>query len=64
MVLNELTEAKIVHGLMEEWKFHQVIAKNDGKYRGTAEGTWMPINGIEIPCIYFLYGAKAHKSNV
>ena len=49
---------------MVEWKFQQVIAKNDGKYRGTAEGTWVPVRGIEIPCIYFLYGPKAHKSNV
>ena len=58
------TLAKVVHGLMVEWKFQQVIAKNDGKYRGTAEGTWVPVRGIEIPCIYFLYGPKAHKSNV
>ena len=22
----------VIHGLMAEWKVHQVIAKNDGKY--------------------------------
>ena len=57
------TLAKIIHGLMVEWKFHQLIAKNDGKYRSTAEGTWVLVGGIEIPCIYFLYEAKVHKSN-
>ena len=49
---------------MIEWKFQQVIAKNDGKYRVTAEGTWVPVSGIEIPCIYFFYGVKARKSSV
>ena len=53
------TLAKIVHGLIAEWKVDQVIAENDG-----TKGTLMPVcYGIEIP-YFFLYGTKTHKSSV
>ena len=35
--------------------------KSLGKHIGAPEGTWVPVIGIEISRIYFLYGAKAHK---
>ena len=38
------TLAKIGHGLIAEWRVHQVIAKNDG-----TEGTLVSLCGIEIP---------------
>ena len=57
------TLANIVHRLMAEWKVHQVILKKDGKHTGAPEGTSMSVSGIKIPCIYFLYGAKARKSS-
>ena len=56
--------AKVVHELMAEWKVHHVLAKADGKHRDAPEGTWMSVSRIEISCIYFLYGAKAHKNSV
>ena len=33
----------------------------DGVHRRAPEGTWIPGGGIELPCTYFLYGAKIHK---
>ena len=30
-----------------------MTAKNDGKHTGETEGTWVPVIGIETPCIYF-----------
>ena len=32
-----------------------MILKNDGKRRGAHEETQLPVSGIEINCIYFLY---------
>lgn len=51
--------AKAVHGLLSWWKVLHVIAKIDGKHRDTPEATWMFGGGIEIPCIYFFYGANS-----
>ena len=56
--------AKVAHELMAGWKVLQLIAKNDGKHRGAPEGTQVNASRIEITCIYFLYGAKAHESSV
>ena len=41
-----------------------MIAKNNGKHSGTPEGTRVSVSEIEIPCIYFSCGKKAHKSSV
>ena len=41
---------KAGHSLMSEWKVLQVIVKFDGKHRGAPEGTWLPVDRIEIPC--------------
>ena len=50
--------SKVVHGLMAEKKFHH------GKHKGAPEGTWVPVtvSGLEIPCIFFVWG-NAHKSS-
>ena len=32
-----------------------MILKNDGKRRGPHEETQLPVSGIEINCIHFLY---------
>ena len=58
------TLAKVVHGLMSEWEVQQVTAKIDGRHRDASGGTWVPVAGIEIPCIEPLYGAKTQKSSV
>ena len=55
---------EVVDGLISEWKTPQVIDKIDSKHRDAALGTWVSNRGIVIPCIYVLYGAKVHKSNV
>ena len=47
-----------------QWKVLQAVANIDGKDRGTPEGTWVPDGGIVTPCVYYLYGAKIHKSSV
>ena len=50
------TLAKIVHGLIAEWKVDQVIAENDG-----TKGTLMPVcYGIEIP-YFFCMGQRLIK---
>ena len=58
------TLAKVIDGLTSEWKALQMIDKTDRKDRVAPEGTWVHGGGIEIPCIYFLYWAKVHESNV
>ena len=40
-----------------------MITKIDGKHGGAPEGTWVSDKRIEIPCIYFLYRLKSHKSS-
>ena len=55
---------KAGHELMLEWKFLQVIVKNNVKHRGAAERTRMPVAKIEIRCFCFLYEGKVHKSSV
>ena len=58
------TLAKVVHGLMSEWKVFQVIATIDGKHIGAPEETWVPVGGINMTFFYLLYGVKVHKSSV
>ena len=53
--------AKLVHGVMSEWKILQMIDKIDEKHKIAPEGTCMPGGGIGIACIYILYGAKIQK---
>ena len=48
-------------GFMWEWNVYQVIVKTDGKHSGVLEKLQLSDAGTEITCIYFLYGAKAHK---
>ena len=55
---------KVGHGLMPEKEIFHVMVKIDVKHRGAAEGTWLPVGRIEIPCFCFLCGVKVHKSNV
>ena len=47
-----------------EWKVLQAMEEIKGKQRVTPKGTWVSVRWIEIPCSYFLCGAKVHKSNV
>ena len=56
--------AKLVHGVMSEWKILQMIDKIDEKHKIAPEGTCMPGGGIGIVCIYILYGAKNYKTNL
>ena len=49
--------AKVVHGLVAEWKFHQMKAKNDVKH----EGTRVLLSRIESSCIYLLKGQRLIK---
>ena len=58
------TIAKVVHGMMSEWKVLPLIVKIDRKHRGAGKGPWVPVGGIEISCNYFLYWVKVHKSSV
>ena len=58
------TLAKLVHGLMSDWKVLQVIANTDGKHRDAPERTWVLVGGTEITNIYFLYGIKVHESSM
>ena len=51
------TLAKVVHGLVAEWKFHQMKAKNDVKH----EGTRVLLSRIESSCIYLLKGQRLIK---
>ena len=37
---------------------------NTGEKRHVPEGTWVPGGGIELPCIYHIYAAKAHKKYI
>ena len=53
--------AKVVHGLVAEWKFHQMKAKNDGEHRGEPEGTRVLLSRIENSCIYLLIGQRLIK---
>ena len=55
---------KVGHGLMPEKEIFHVMVKIDVKHRGAAEGTWLPVGRIEIPCFCFLCGVKVHKSSV
>ena len=55
------TLAKLVHGLMAEWKDHQVIANNDGKHRGTPEGTWVSVSGLRFSAFIFYMGQRLIK---
>ena len=55
------TLAKVVHGLVAEWKFHQMKAKNDGEHRGEPEGTRVLLSRIENSCIYLLIGQRVIK---
>ena len=41
-----------------------MIDKIDDKHTVVPEVTWVPDDGIGIPCIYILYGTKFHKSHV
>ena len=50
--------------LLSEWKVLNIATKITGKHRRAPEGTCVPGGGIEIPCTYFLYGAKIHKKYV
>ena len=56
--------AKLVHGLMSEWKVLQVIVKTTWKHRCALKGTWVHDGEIGIPCIYFLCGVQVHESSV
>ena len=58
------TLIKVGHELMSEGKVLQVIVKIDVKHRGAAEGSWLSVGKIEIPCFCFLYVGKVHKSSV
>ena len=49
--------AKVVHGLVAEWKFHQMKAKNDVEH----EGTRVLLSRIESSCIYLLKGQRLIK---
>ena len=53
--------AKILHPLMKDWRILWMKAVIDGVHRRAPEDTWIPGGGIELPCTYFLYGAKIHK---
>ena len=46
---------------MAEWKDHQVIVKNDGKHRGTHEGTWVPVSGLRFSAFIFCMGQRLIK---
>ena len=48
----------------QRYNYKYTIDKTDRKDRVAPEGTWVHGGGIEIPCIYFLYWAKVHESNV
>ena len=41
-----------------------VVKKCSGESRNVPEGTWMLRGGIEIPCIYQIYGCKKKKQNI
>ena len=38
-----------------------MIAKNDGKHRAAPLVTWVPVSGIEIPCISFFIEQRLIK---
>ena len=41
------TIAKVVHGMMSEWKVLPFIVKIDRKHRGAGKGPWVPVGGID-----------------
>ena len=41
-----------------------VVKKCSGESRNVPEGTWMLRGGIEIPCIYQIYGCKKKEQNI
>ena len=49
---------------MQEWKIYKVSATISGEKRKAPDGDWVLGGGIEIPCIYFLYGPVIHKTFV
>ena len=58
------TMAKVVHGLISEWKVLQVRVKIDGKHGSAPGGTLVSVAGIEISCFNFFYGVKVHENSV
>ena len=55
------TLAKVLHGLVAEWKFHQMKAKNDMKHRREPKGTRVLLSRIGNSCIYLLIGQRFIK---
>ena len=49
------TMAKVVHGLISEYKVNQLIVKFDGKYRGAPEETWTRVGEIVLSPFIFFY---------
>lgn len=51
-----IKEGKLLETFL--WKFLQVVAKIDGKNRGALEATWVPVDGVQLPSIYFFEWVK------
>lgn len=59
----EALAAKL-HPLMKNWKVHRITCVITGQERRAPEGTWVLGGGIELPCIYYLYGPKTQRKYV
>ena len=53
--------AKVICPLLKSWKILEIKAKVSGEKRAAPEGTWVLGGGIEIPAVFYVYGAKCHK---
>ena len=56
--------AKVVDGLVSNWKDFQVIGEVDEKIRVPLERTKVPSGGIQIPSIHFVQMAEVNESNI
>ena len=56
--------AEVLYPLVTSGKIHLLEATVTGMHMSAPEGKWVPGGGIEIPCIYNVYGPKVHKKTI
>ena len=53
--------AEILFPLMKCWKMLEIKVEILGEKRAAPEGTWVLGGVIQIPAIFYIYGARTHK---
>ncbi len=56
--------AQVICPLLKNGTVTSMTGEITGEARKAPEGTWVQGGGIELPCSYYLFGNKKHKSQV